>query len=84
MMPEMDGFEFLVEMHRRTVWQDIPVLVITAKDLTAEERSRLNGEVDRVLQKGASEIDALLREVGRILQESIERDDRNQVVEKKA
>ena len=37
-MPEMDGFEFLVEMRSRAEWRDIPVLVVTAKDLTAEER----------------------------------------------
>ena len=38
-MPEMDGFEFLVEMRSRAEWRDIPVLVVTAKDLTTEERS---------------------------------------------
>jgi signal transduction histidine kinase/CheY-like chemotaxis protein len=67
MMPEMDGFEFLVEMRSRAEWSDIPVLVVTAKDLTAEERSRLNGDVERVLQKGATELDELLREIGRFL-----------------
>jgi CheY-like chemotaxis protein len=61
MMPEMDGFEFLVEMRSRAEWRDIPVLVVTAKDLTAEERSRLNGDVERVLQKGGAELDELLR-----------------------
>jgi CheY-like chemotaxis protein/anti-sigma regulatory factor (Ser/Thr protein kinase) len=73
MMPEMDGFEFLDEMRRRAEWRDIPVLVVTAKDLTAEDRRRLNGDVARVLQKGASELDELLREIGRILPGSIER-----------
>ena len=73
MMPEMDGFEFLVEMRSHTEWRDIPVLVVTAKDLTAEERTRLNGDVERVLQKGSSELDELLREIGRVLPGSIER-----------
>jgi signal transduction histidine kinase/DNA-binding response OmpR family regulator len=73
MMPEMDGFEFLVEMRGRTEWRDIPVLVVTAKDLTAEDRSRLNGGVERVLQKGTSKLDELLREIGRILPGSIAR-----------
>ncbi len=81
MMPEMDGFEFLVEMRSRAEWRDIPVLVVTAKDLTAEERSRLNGEVERVLQKGASELDELLREIGRILPGTIERGRGKKVVE---
>jgi len=73
LMPEMDGFEFLVEMRGRAEWRDIPVLVLTAKDLTAEDRSRLNSDVERVLQKGASELDELLQEIGRILPGSIER-----------
>jgi signal transduction histidine kinase/DNA-binding response OmpR family regulator len=83
MMPEMDGFEFLVEMRSRTEWRDIPVVVVTAKDLTAEERSRLNGDVERVLQKGGSELDELLREIGRILPGSIARGRGKQVVEEK-
>ncbi|MDO8534102.1 MAG: response regulator [Xanthobacteraceae bacterium] len=73
MMPEMNGFEFLVELRQRAEWRDIPVLVVTAKDLTAEERSRLNGDVERVLQKGASGLDELLREIKRILPGSIAR-----------
>ena len=36
-------------------------------DLTAEDRRRLNGEVERVMQKGAYDRDELLREVGRVL-----------------
>jgi CheY-like chemotaxis protein len=81
MMPEMDGFEFLVEMRSRAEWRDIPVLVVTAKDLTVEERGRLNGDVERVLQKGASELDELLREIGRILPGSIARGRGKQVAE---
>ena len=73
MMPEMDGFEFLVEMRSHAEWRDIPVLVVTAKDLTAEERDRLNGDVERVLQKGSSELDEMLDEIGRVLPGSIER-----------
>jgi len=73
MMPEMDGFEFLAQMRRRTDWRDIPVLVVTAKDLTAQERMQLDGGVQRVLQKGASGVEELLRELGRILPRSIER-----------
>ena len=72
-MPEMDGFEFLVEMRSHAEWRDVPVLVVTAKDLTAEERSHLNGDVTRVLQKGGAELPELLREIVRVLPRSIER-----------
>ncbi|MBI4494088.1 MAG: response regulator, partial [Chloroflexi bacterium] len=52
MMPEMDGFEFVVELRKRSEWRTIPVVVVTAKDLTVEDRLRLNGYVEKILQKG--------------------------------
>ena len=73
MMPEMDGFEFLVEMRRHAEWREIPVLVVTAKDLTAEEHTRLKGDVERVLLKGATELHVLQMELARILPGSIQR-----------
>ncbi|GAG21434.1 unnamed protein product, partial [marine sediment metagenome] len=42
MMPVMDGFDFLVELHASPDWRDIPVVVLTAKDLTAEDRRILS------------------------------------------
>ncbi len=63
MMPEMDGFEFLDELRRREEWRDVPVVVLTAKDLSPEEHRRLKGSVERVIQKGAYNREALLREV---------------------
>ncbi len=66
-MPEMDGFEFLVELRRHEKWQEIPVVIMTAKDLTAEEQRRLDGDVARVLQKGTPALDELLREITRSL-----------------
>jgi CheY-like chemotaxis protein len=63
MMPEIDGFGFVERLRAEPAWQSIPVLVITAKDLTPEERLRLNGWVERVLQKGAYSRDRLLGEV---------------------
>jgi signal transduction histidine kinase/CheY-like chemotaxis protein len=54
MMPEMDGFEFLDTLRRRKDGQRIPVIAITAKDLTEEDHRRLNGGVERIIQKGAT------------------------------
>jgi GAF domain-containing protein/DNA-binding response OmpR family regulator len=59
MMPKMDGFEFLDELRARPAWRDIPVVVITAKDLTEADRGRLNGGVERIIEK--SERDEMLR-----------------------
>jgi GAF domain-containing protein/CheY-like chemotaxis protein len=63
MMPTMDGFEFMDQLRGRPDWQDIPVVVITAKDLTDEDRDRLNGGVERIIQK--SDRDEMLRQLGR-------------------
>ncbi|HEV8439137.1 MAG TPA: response regulator [Methylomirabilota bacterium] len=73
MMPEMDGFEFLAELRRHATWREVPVIVLTAMDLTDADRRRLNGEVERIIQKGAYGRDELLREVSRLLAASIER-----------
>jgi signal transduction histidine kinase/CheY-like chemotaxis protein len=54
MMPEMDGFTFLEEFRRSETAAAVPVIVLTAKDLTSEDRARLNHSVERVLQKGES------------------------------
>lgn len=61
MMPLMDGFEFLEEARRNEKWRDIPVIVITARDLSAEDRERLNGGVERIIHKKGR--DEMLREV---------------------
>jgi signal transduction histidine kinase/DNA-binding response OmpR family regulator len=71
MMPEMDGFELLDQLRGHPEWRDIPVVVITAKDLTAEDRKRLNGDVERIVQKSASGLDNMLREVVRALAERL-------------
>ena len=73
MMPQMDGFEFLTALHEREAWREIPVVVITAKDLTAEDHERLNGSVVRILQKGAYGREELLDEVRTLLSASLAR-----------
>jgi signal transduction histidine kinase/DNA-binding response OmpR family regulator len=63
LMPEMDGFELIVELRQSTTWRDIPVVVVTARDITAHERTCLNGSVARILRKSAYRRDELLQEV---------------------
>jgi CheY-like chemotaxis protein len=63
MMPEMDGFTFLTELHQTDAWQGIPVIVISAKELTPEDRLCLNGAVEAILQKGTYTCEALLQQV---------------------
>ena len=73
MMPELDGFGFVERLRARPAWRTIPVLVITAKDLTAQERLRLNGWVEQVVQKGAYTRSDLLSEVRALVRASVER-----------
>ncbi|MGH9041337.1 MAG: response regulator [Acidimicrobiia bacterium] len=63
LMPVMDGFDFVSELHSRPEWRSIPIVVITAKDLTAEDQARLSGHVHDVLRKGAYTRARLLAEV---------------------
>ena len=63
MMPEMDGFEFLSEIRSVPRASTVPVVVVTAKELTADERKLLNGHVTTVLQKGNHSRDELLSEI---------------------
>jgi CheY-like chemotaxis protein len=63
MMPEMDGFEFVSAVRSDEDWRTIPIIVVTAKELSPDDRSRLNGYVEAVLQKGAYSRDTLLAEV---------------------
>ncbi|UCF19267.1 MAG: response regulator, partial [Gemmatimonadota bacterium] len=60
MMPEMDGFEFLEAVRGREDTAAIPVVVITAKELTEEDRQRLNGGVERIIGKGNRGADEFL------------------------
>jgi len=51
MMPEMDGFAVVAALQKEPRWSDIPVIVITARDLDAKDRARLNSGVQSVLVK---------------------------------
>ena len=60
MMPEMNGFEFLDELQRRYPKRMIPVIVLTGKSLTAEERRLLSGQVEDVMEKSMFSREMLL------------------------
>jgi CheY-like chemotaxis protein len=64
----MDGFEFIAVLRQVEAWREIPIVVLTAKEISAEDRVRLGGSVQRIVQKGdfdgmglATEIADLLR-----------------------
>jgi PAS domain S-box-containing protein len=76
MMPEMDGFEFLSELRGNGALGSVPVVVITAAELTDEDRERLNGGVERILQRSEFQPDDLLAEVRTLVARSFSRAER--------
>jgi signal transduction histidine kinase/CheY-like chemotaxis protein len=67
MMPEMDGFEFVTRLKDFPDYKDIPIVVLTAHELSEEDRTRLNGQVQKVLRKQSVQIDGLMGELLRII-----------------
>ena len=67
MMPEMDGFAVLETLRSNEATRQLPVVVVTAKELTLEERERLNMQVAALLEKGIFDQEMLLRDVASAL-----------------
>jgi PAS domain S-box-containing protein len=67
MMPEMDGFQFVRAVEDEPQWRDIPIVVLTAKDLTTEDLQALNGRVEQIMNKSAYPMDQLLQEVRQLV-----------------
>jgi signal transduction histidine kinase/CheY-like chemotaxis protein len=63
LMPEMDGFEFVAVLRSNPAWASIPVVVITAKDLSEDDRARLTGQVERIISKAAFDRERLIGEI---------------------
>jgi signal transduction histidine kinase/DNA-binding response OmpR family regulator len=59
LMPELDGFEFLQELRKRPAFVGIPVIVVTAKDLTAEDYRILSGQTERIIAKNQAYLSEL-------------------------
>jgi CheY-like chemotaxis protein len=68
MMPEMDGFAVVAALQKEAAWRDIPVVVITARDLDAKDRERLNSGVQTVLVKETFRATDLVERIRRVVQ----------------
>jgi threonine synthase len=67
MMPEMDGFTLLERIKKRQHVRDVPVIVVTAKELSASEWDMLEGKIERLITKGNFLGDDLIDEIEQML-----------------
>ena len=63
MMPIMDGFEFLERFRNSSDYADVPIIVVTAADLTSLEQEKLEGGVHNIIQKSSMSYDQILAEI---------------------
>ncbi len=63
MMPEMDGFEVVHRLKNMPPTSDVPIFIVTAKDITVEERLRLAGQIERIYQKSDFTKEDLIRQI---------------------
>jgi len=70
MMPEMDGFQFVAEMQKHPMWIQIPIIVVTARDLTVEDHARLNSGIEVVLRKESFRPTTLIESIRRVVTQS--------------
>ena len=62
-LPEMSGFEFITRLRQNQNWKHIPIVINSAKELSIEEKGRLQGEVVKILKKGDVTCGELLHEI---------------------
>ena len=70
MMPEMDGFEVLARIKKYPAWSEIPVFIVTTKDLTEAEMKLLKREARALFGKEGSRKADLLAEVHKAVGDS--------------
>jgi signal transduction histidine kinase/CheY-like chemotaxis protein len=66
-MPGMDGFAFAAEVRLHREWRSIPIVVLSAADLTSDDRRRLNGNVETIVRKHGDSSASLLEQVRSLL-----------------
>jgi CheY-like chemotaxis protein len=69
-MPRMDGFDFITALRAVADWREIPIVVLTAREVNPEERLRLSAVVRRILRKGDFPGVGLAREIADLLRGS--------------
>ena len=68
MMPEVDGFEVIHHLKKTEKTKDIPIIIVSAKELTQEEIEYLNDNIERIIRKGNFTKEDLLKDIKRALE----------------
>lgn len=71
MMPGFDGFGLVEELRLDPRTRDIPIVVVSAKDITPEERKRLNGHIEAVYQKGSLQPRKFVEQMIRVIEDKV-------------
>jgi CheY-like chemotaxis protein len=67
MMPGVDGFEVVTQLRGGEATSSIPILILTAQDLSPQDKARLNGRVLGIAEKGENGVNGLSEWLGRVL-----------------
>jgi len=66
-LPDLSGIEVITALRSEALTRDLPILLVTAHELTIAQRERLNGDVQAIMQKGSLQMEHLVREISRVL-----------------
>ena len=73
-MPEMDGFTVLEELRIDRNTRHIPVIVVSAKDITSADRERLDGNIEALYQKGSLPVQTFIDQVVEVIEQKTNAD----------
>jgi CheY-like chemotaxis protein len=71
MMPEVDGFEVIRHLKKSEQTKDIPIIIVSAKELTQEEAEYLSDNIEKIIRKGNFTKEDLLRDIKRTLEKIV-------------
>jgi len=71
MMPEMDGFKFSEIVNKDDRFKDIPIVVLTAQELSEDDLERLSGNVERIYEKNETDFESLLIDIQKMVTSTV-------------
>ena len=81
-MPVMDGFEFLTRLHKNDKWQATPVVILTARSLSAEEHANLNRHVETIFPKESLKPNEFIEHIHQLIASTSSRSEQEKEAEK--